>query len=132
MVRYPFTSPITGVPFDKATTPWDGRADSSYDISVDGVPHVGMIPDFVEEMRALGLTDAEMEPLYHGAEVYIRAWEAAEGWRSEFDVEGKRGVRQTCEAERARYLVAVDFGSVANAVSALRALLTNGCRGVSS
>ena len=36
-----------------------------------------MIPDFVQEMRTLGLTDDELEPLWNGAEAYIRTWESA-------------------------------------------------------
>ena len=133
MVTYPITrtSPSASVrTLDKATTPWDGRRDRpGYDISYDGVPHIGMIPDFVEEMRVLGLTDAELQPLWHGAEAYIRAWEAAEAWRSGFDVEAKSSVRQQCEAHRADYLASMDTGHVARAVTALRGMRQNGCRG---
>ncbi|RJF90720.1 hypothetical protein D3876_10965 [Sphingomonas cavernae] len=132
-LSYPFTStsPLSlGVPFDKATTPWDGRPNQpGYDVGVDGVVHIGMIPDFVEEMRVLGLTKEEMDPLWYGAEAYIRAWEAAEAWMPGFDAEGKAGIREKCEADRARYLEAMDPGQVANAVTALRALLASACRG---
>ena len=133
MLEYPLTSlsPNASITtLEKAVTPWDGRAEQpGYDISFDGVPHIGMIPDFVEELRVLGLTDQELEPLWHGAEAYIRSWEAAEAWRSEFDAEAKMGVRGQCEADRKKYLESMDVGHVINAVAALRGLKQNRCRG---
>jgi microsomal dipeptidase-like Zn-dependent dipeptidase len=75
-VRYPFTSPLTGASFGRSMLPWSGRT-APYDVSTDGVAHIGMIPDLVEEMKVLGLTEEELEPLWHGAEAYIRTWEAA-------------------------------------------------------
>ncbi|MET8162275.1 hypothetical protein ABZT47_38455 [Sphaerisporangium sp. NPDC005289] len=75
-VMYPFTSPLTGATFDRSDlSSWSGRPEA-YDISVDGVAHVGMIPDFVEALRVMGISDQELGPLWYGAEAYIRMWKA--------------------------------------------------------
>jgi len=48
-----------------------------FDINVDGYAHAGMFPDFVAELRAIGLTEKDLEPLFSSAEAYIRMWERA-------------------------------------------------------
>lgn len=126
-VEYPFRR--AGVEFPKSTTPWDGRATQpGYDISTDGIIHIGMLPDFVEELRALDLSDDDLQPLWHGAEAYIRAWEAAEAWRDSFNYEGTKGIRATCEAERAALLAGEDGNDAKAVVTSLRRLRDNGCR----
>src|SRR6266545_2273015 len=97
IVQYPFTSPMTGLSFDRSTLPWGGRTEP-YDISTDGLAHVGMIPDFIEEMRALGMTDTDLEPLWYGAEAYLRMWENAAGWGSAntYGTEVQLGIRDKC------------------------------------
>lgn len=102
-VSYPFISPMTGKSFDKSVLPWSGRTDP-YDISFDGVAHVGMIPDFVEELRVLGLSSAELEPLWRGAESYIRTWEASLGWSGAYSNEHNLGIRAQCQNDRAALL----------------------------
>ena len=72
-VKYPFTSSITGATFDKQVI-----GNRTFDINVDGLSNVGMLPDFIEEMKVLGLTDQDLEPLYSSAEGYIQSWEKAE------------------------------------------------------
>ena len=42
-----------------------------FDINVDGFAHMGMFPDFVAELRAVGLTDEDLDPLFNSAEAYI-------------------------------------------------------------
>ncbi|WP_167306025.1 membrane dipeptidase [Cellulomonas shaoxiangyii] len=98
-VTYPFVSPLTGESFDRSTLPWSGRSEP-YDISFDGVAHVGMIPDFVEELRVLGLSDDELEPLWGGAEAYLRTWETAGAWAGNYGTEQRRGVRDACREAR--------------------------------
>lgn len=100
-VVYPFTSPMTGQSFDRSSLPWSGRSET-YDISFDGVAHVGMIPDFVEELRVMGLSDAELEPLWSGAEAYIRTWELAQSWASSYGTEKAKGIQAACQLARAR------------------------------
>jgi microsomal dipeptidase-like Zn-dependent dipeptidase len=128
-VSYPFTSPLApGTQFFKSVTPWDGRATQpGYDISLDGVPHVGMLPDLVEEIRVLGV---DVQPLWNGAEAYIRAWETAEAWESSFDAEGTRSVRADCEQHRRTLLQGEDAEDPDVVVAAIKSLRTAGCRGI--
>jgi len=114
--------------FGKSVTPWDGRAtQSGYDISFDGVVHVGMLPDLVEEMRVLGV---DVQPLWNGAEAYIRAWETAEAWRSSFDAEGAKGARAACEQYRMTLLQGEDAPDPNMVVAAVKNLRTTACRGI--
>jgi hypothetical protein len=39
--------------------------------------HIGLIPEYIEDARQDGATDAELEPLFRSAEGYIRVWEKA-------------------------------------------------------
>jgi hypothetical protein len=88
-VVYPIDSPMT--PDNDRIPPsvldWTGRT-RPYDISYDGFAHVGMLPDFMEELRVLldlpSADAGELEPLWYGAEQYIRTWEAAEAYQGQF------------------------------------------------
>jgi microsomal dipeptidase-like Zn-dependent dipeptidase len=46
-----------------------------YDINVDGVAHYGLLPDFLQDLRNVGVTQKELSPLFRSAEDYIRVWE---------------------------------------------------------
>jgi len=48
------------------------------DINEDGFANMGMFPDFVEELRKIGITDQGLAPLFNSAEAYIQMWERAE------------------------------------------------------
>jgi len=72
MVAYPFTSKVNGVQFDRCQS-----GDRSFDINVDGLAHIGLLPDFIEELSRIGLTDSELEPLFNSAEGYVQVWEKA-------------------------------------------------------
>ena len=48
------------------------------DFNTEGFIHVGMWPEYVQELRNDGVTDAELEPLFRSAEAYLRMWEKAE------------------------------------------------------
>jgi len=52
-----------------------------YDINTMGLAHYGMLPDFLQDARNVGLTDTDMAPLFRSAEDYIQMWEKCE-WRS--------------------------------------------------
>jgi hypothetical protein len=133
-VQYPFTSvsPLSaGTRFDKAISPWDGRNPApGYDIGLDGVVHVGMLPDFVQEMSALGLTSDDLQPIFRGAEAYVRTWETADAWASSFDTESAKGVRGVCEVARKSLLANEDAGNPREVVVAMRELRSNHCRGI--
>jgi hypothetical protein len=136
-VTYPFTStsPLsTGVSFGRSTTPWDGST-SSYDISFDGVIHEGMIPDFVEELHSLGLTDADLGPLWHGAEAYVRAWETSGAWAgASFNAENNDpNLATQCRDLRARLLADRDASNPTSLATVMATRLVqiklSGCLG---
>lgn len=52
-----------------------GRRD--FDINLDGVAHYGLLPDFLEDLRNVGLTETDLAPLLRSAEAYIEVWERA-------------------------------------------------------
>jgi len=53
-----------------------GRRD--FDINVDGMAHYGLLPDFIQDLRNVGLTEADLEPLFRSAEDFVRMWGACE------------------------------------------------------
>lgn len=53
-----------------------GRAD--FDFNVDGLAHYGLIPDMLQDLRNIGLTEEHLAPLFHSVEDYVRMWEIAE------------------------------------------------------
>lgn len=72
-VTYPFTLPGFA-PLDNSEAFPGGK---KYDVNVDGIAHVGMLPDFIEDLRHIGVTDNDLKPLFRSAEGYIRMWERA-------------------------------------------------------
>ena len=50
----------------------------TFDYNYDGFAHVGMLPDFVQDLRSMGLTDTDLKPLFRSAEGYIEMWERAQ------------------------------------------------------
>ncbi len=72
-VTYPFTSYAGDVTF---TEPHLGSR--TVDFNTEGMLHVGLLPELIEDARRDGVTDAQLEPLFRSAEGYIRMWEKAE------------------------------------------------------
>lgn len=72
-VHYPFHSPWVAGDFNRMRA-----GERIYDINYDGFVHVGLLPDFIEELSAVGMEKADLEPLLHSAEAYLKAWEKAE------------------------------------------------------
>lgn len=72
-VTYPFTSFAGDVTF---TQPSVGSR--VLDFNTEGMVHVGLIPELIEDARRTGATDADLEPLFRSAEGYLRMWERAE------------------------------------------------------
>ncbi|MCY1076078.1 membrane dipeptidase [Archangium lansingense] len=63
----------TDAPFVKS------RAGSrEFDFNTDGLAHVGLLPDFIRDLVHVGMTDAQMDPLFSSAEAFLRMWEACE------------------------------------------------------
>jgi hypothetical protein len=48
------------------------------DFNTEGMIHVGLLPELIEDARKDAQSDADLEPLFRGAEAWIRMWERAE------------------------------------------------------
>ena len=72
-VTYPFTT-LGGSQADRQVT-----GQRTWDYNVDGVPHYGLIPDWVEDMRRIGGQQV-VDELAMGAESYLRTARAAQTW----------------------------------------------------
>jgi len=59
-----------------------GRRD--FDINIDGVAHYGMLVDFLQDARNVGLSAGDMSVLFQSAEDYIEVWERCEAVRATF------------------------------------------------
>lgn len=71
-VVYPFKS------FDGAVTFYQQQTGHRvFDFNTDGLAHLGLFPDMVEDMRRQGMPDEKVQRLFQGAESYLRAWERA-------------------------------------------------------
>jgi hypothetical protein len=49
-----------------------------FDYNIDGMAHYGLLPDFLQDLRNIGLTQEDLAPLFRGAYDYIVMWEKAE------------------------------------------------------
>ena len=49
-----------------------------WDFNIDGMAHYGMIPDFIQDLKNVGIRSDQMMPLFSSAEEYIRMWEKAD------------------------------------------------------
>ena len=50
-----------------------------FDYNLDGMAHYGMLPDFLQDLRNVGLTAEDLAPLFRSAYDYIEMWSACEG-----------------------------------------------------
>jgi microsomal dipeptidase-like Zn-dependent dipeptidase len=58
--------------------PLTAHDEGVYDINTMGLVHYGMIPDFLQDGRNIGLTDKDLTPLFRSAEDCIKMWEKCE------------------------------------------------------
>ena len=72
-VTYPFTSYRGDVTF---TEPQLGER--PVDFNNEGMLHLGLVAELIEDARRDGMTDEDLEPLFRSAEGYLRMWEKAE------------------------------------------------------
>jgi len=72
-ITYPFRSFAGDVKF---VEPQLGNR--PVDFNTEGMAHIGLLPELIEDVRRDGVTDRELEPLFKSAEGYIRMWEKAE------------------------------------------------------
>ncbi|HEV8199948.1 MAG TPA: membrane dipeptidase, partial [Candidatus Polarisedimenticolia bacterium] len=51
----------------------------TFDFNVDGLAHVGLLPDMVADLWQVGLPQSDMDKVFDSAEEFIRVWERADG-----------------------------------------------------
>lgn len=81
-VTYPFTSYAGDVTF---TEPVVGNR--TIDFNTEGMAHLGLVAELIEEVRRDGVSDEELEPLFKSAEGYLRMWEKSERRGEEINAE---------------------------------------------
>ncbi|MFN4144526.1 MAG: hypothetical protein ACK4GN_01795, partial [Runella sp.] len=57
-------------------------ANREWDFNLEGLAHYGLIPDFLQDCKNVGLTPQQLKPLFNSAEDYIKMWEKAENAKS--------------------------------------------------
>lgn len=72
-VTYPFTSFGGDVVFEPPRL-----GDRAVDFNSEGMIHIGLLPELIQDARNMGMSDADLEPLFRSAEGYLRMWERAE------------------------------------------------------
>jgi len=48
------------------------------DFNTEGMIHLGLLPELLQDVRQDGATDQELEPLFRSAEASLRMWQEAE------------------------------------------------------
>mgnify|MGYP001562283082 CR=1 FL=1 len=72
-VQYPFE--LHGLPGRMGP---DVTGERTFNINCDGLAHVGMLPDFIADLKMVGVTADDLEPLFRSAEHYVAMWERIE------------------------------------------------------
>ncbi|MDQ1920724.1 membrane dipeptidase [Massilia pseudoviolaceinigra] len=72
--QYPLSIAVKGSPSVLGRSKIGER---TFDINGDGLAHIGMLPDFIADLRTQGLRQPDLAPLMNSAESYIRMWEQA-------------------------------------------------------
>ncbi|WP_428241109.1 membrane dipeptidase [Gynuella sp.] len=80
-VHYPFATDPALIPAAEANTNGVfGKyqfANRTYDYNTDGAAHIGLMPDFLEDLRQQGLKRSDLEPLYRSADYLTVMWQNA-------------------------------------------------------
>ena len=72
-ITYPFQSFDGDITFEQ---PFLGNR--QVDFNTEGMIHIGLLPELIEDVRRDGMSDKDLEPLFRSAEAYVRMWEKAE------------------------------------------------------
>ncbi|NJK31074.1 MAG: hypothetical protein HC927_00930 [Deltaproteobacteria bacterium] len=72
-VTYPFQSYAGDVEFSEPVI-----GDRVLDFNYEGMVHIGLLPELIEDARGDAVSEEDLEPLFRSAEGYIRMWELAE------------------------------------------------------
>lgn len=71
-ITYPFDSYAGDVTF---TEPQIGNR--TVDFNTEGMVHIGLLPELLQDARGDAVSDEDLEPLFRSAEAYLRMWEKA-------------------------------------------------------
>lgn len=72
-VTYPFRSQWVDGYFARQRT-----GDKTFDVNQHGFAHIGLLPDFIDDLSRVGMTNEDIIPLFRSAEAYLRMWEKAQ------------------------------------------------------
>jgi hypothetical protein len=63
----------------KTTAGWklNQTLNTGWDINLDGFQHIGLYPDFLQDVRNVGVSWERMTPMFNAVEDYVRMWERA-------------------------------------------------------
>jgi microsomal dipeptidase-like Zn-dependent dipeptidase len=80
-VKYPFDLPKHLVPAAIGGTlrlnAFEFPKGKLWEYDKTGLAHVGLLPDFFENVRKLGLNDSDLEPIYRSARGVVELWKSA-------------------------------------------------------
>jgi microsomal dipeptidase-like Zn-dependent dipeptidase len=71
-VPYPFIAAANGALLNRSVV---GR--KTFDYNRDGFAHIGLLPDFIADLEAMGMSESELAPLLESAYSYADMWERA-------------------------------------------------------
>ena len=54
------------------------RGGRDFDFNLDGLAHYGLLPDMIQDMKNIGFTPAQLQPLFMAPEEYLQMWARAE------------------------------------------------------
>ena len=69
-ITYPFESFAGDVTLEQPVV-----GNRILDFNTEGMAHLGLVAEYIHDVRLDGVTDEELEPLFRSAEGYIRVWE---------------------------------------------------------
>ncbi|MBL9101095.1 MAG: membrane dipeptidase [Myxococcales bacterium] len=72
-ITYPFTSYAGDIELSEPKI-----GERTLDFNTEGLVHIGLLPELIEDARRDAVDPADLEPLFRSAEGYIRMWELAE------------------------------------------------------
>lgn len=65
----------TNEPLEQPVMSENGRIVSEWNYNLDGFAHYGLLPDFLQDAKNLGISANDLAPLFRGAEDYVSMWE---------------------------------------------------------
>jgi len=77
-ITYPFASYADDIEFSAPVV-----GNRKLDFNTEGLVHIGLLPELIEDARRDAVDPADIEPLFRSAEGYLRMWELAEARAAE-------------------------------------------------